>query len=157
MMRYLQMIIVPYMNVKRQELKLAEDYPALVLFDVFKGQTTPTIEKLLQENNISFVLIPPNCTDKLQPLDISINKPMKDALKDQFQMWYAQEVQRQLQDGSKLRADDEVEIDTTMTAIKDLCTRWIISAWQSIERRSELAINGFEKSGIRQAVSSARN
>ena len=157
MTRYLQKIIIPYMNVKRQELKLAEDYPALVLFDVFKGQTTPTIERLLQENNISFVLIPPNCTDKLQPLDISINKPMKDALKDQFQMWYAQEVQSQLQDGSELKADDEVKIDTTMTAIKDLSTRWIISAWQSIERRSELAINGFQKSGIRQAVSAARD
>ena len=62
------------MNAKRQELQLHKDHPALVLFDVFKGQTTPSIQRLLQENNISFVLIPPNCTDKLQPLDISVNK-----------------------------------------------------------------------------------
>ena len=62
-----------------------------------------------------FVLIPPNCTNKLQPLDISINKRMKDALKDQFQMLHAQEVQNQLQGGSQL--EDEVKIDTSMTTI----------------------------------------
>ena len=62
---------------------------------------------------------------------------------------------RKLQGGSQL--EDEVKIDTSMTAIKDLSARWIISAWQSIEQRSELAINGFQKSGISEAVSSARN
>ena len=142
------------MNVKRQELQLPKDHPALVLFDVFKGQTTPSIQRLLQESNISFVLIPSNCTEKLQPLDISINKPMKDALKNQFQMWYAQEVQNQLQGGSQL--EDELKIDTSMTAIKDFSARWIFSAWQSIEQRSELAINGFQNSGISEASSSAK-
>ena len=44
-----------------------------------------------------------------------------------------------------------------MTAIKDLSTRWIISAWQSIERRPQLAINGFIKSGIHEAILSARD
>lgn len=87
MQRYIQKVILPYVSSQRKELKLSETHPALVLFDVFKGQTTPNIKKLLEDNHVSMVLVPPNCTDKLQPLDISINKPMKDALKDQFQSW----------------------------------------------------------------------
>ena len=43
-----------------------------------------------------------------------------------------------------------------MTAIKDFSARWIFSAWQSIEQRSELAINGFQNSGISEASSSAK-
>ena len=37
--------------------------PALVIFDVFKGQLTPGISQLLQENNIEDVHVLPNCTD----------------------------------------------------------------------------------------------
>ena len=64
----------------------------LALFDGFKGQTTDGICQILSNNYISFVLIPVNCTDKLQPLDIAINKPLKDELKQNFQSWYAEEV-----------------------------------------------------------------
>ena len=40
-----------------------------------------------------------NCTDKLQPLDVSLNKPVKDEMKKRFQTWYAEQVQKQLQEG----------------------------------------------------------
>ncbi len=153
MKRYISNVIVPYVNSKRSDLNLSNTHPALVLFDVFRGQTTPDIHKLLTDNFISIVLITPNCTDKLQPLDISVNKPYKDALKDQFQSWYAQEVQKQLQVNGNI---EEISVDTTMTAIKETSFHWIISAWQSIERRPEVAVNGFRKAGIYQTVLSAR-
>ena len=52
MERYLQNILIPYINRKREELKLQSDYPALVIFDKFKGQGTDSIFRLLEENNI---------------------------------------------------------------------------------------------------------
>ena len=64
------------------------------------------------------------------PLDIAINKPMKDALKGEFQSWYASEVGKKLQDGF---AVDEISIDTTMTAIKGRSLKWITTAWKKIE------------------------
>ena len=73
---YLRTIIIPYIQNKRRELKLGYTFPALVIFDVFKGQTTDAVFQLLDANHIYVVSIPPNCTDKLQPMDLSINKTL---------------------------------------------------------------------------------
>ena len=76
---------VTYITEKRRSLGLADDYPALVLFDNFKAQITPNILTLLDKNNVNVVLIPPKCTDRLQPLDVSVNKAVKNQLRTQFQ------------------------------------------------------------------------
>ena len=55
----------------------------------FKGQTTDAVLSLLRQNHIKYILVPPNCTDCLQPLDVSINKPVKDFLRKKFTDWYA--------------------------------------------------------------------
>ena len=46
---------------------------AVVIFDAFKGHTGSEMESLLLENNIISVTVPSNCTDALQPLDLSVN------------------------------------------------------------------------------------
>lgn len=96
-------------------VKLAESHPALVLFDCFKGQTTEDVQQMLLENNIRSVQILANCTDKLQPMDVSINKPMKNEIKKRFQEWYVSEVQRQLSDNIPIH---EVKVNVTLTNIK---------------------------------------
>lgn len=92
--------------IKREELGLSSSYPALALFDPFKGQTTEKVFRLLEKHNIHFMLIPENCTDRLQPLDVVVNKPVKDFLKGRFQEWYANQVQQQLADGEELKLVD---------------------------------------------------
>ena len=81
---YVQKILLPYVERKRRELMVAEDYLALVLFDNFKAQCTPEILKVLDDNNINVLLMPPNCTDRLQPLDLTVNKSAKDFLRSKF-------------------------------------------------------------------------
>ena len=68
------------------------DKPALVIMDNFKGQSTTEINELLEANDIHVSLLSPNTTDKLQPMDVSVNKPAKDFLKQRFEEWYASEV-----------------------------------------------------------------
>ena len=46
--------------------------------DNFKDQITASVLTLLEENNIHVCLLPPNTTDRLQPIDVSVNKPAKD-------------------------------------------------------------------------------
>ena len=75
---YIQRIIVPYVDKMRQKLKLGVNYPTLLLFDNFKAKCTQELLTLLDDNFINVLLIPPNCTDRLQPMDISVNKPAKD-------------------------------------------------------------------------------
>ena len=97
MKRYIDKIIVPFVTKKRQELKLDPMSPAAAIFDYFRGQTTNDILSHLRSHGIVPIQLPANCTEKLQPLDISVNKPMKDHLKSKFQLWYAQEVRKQLE------------------------------------------------------------
>lgn len=55
-------IILPYISDKRKELGLD---PSLV---TLMGNANQPSFKLLAENNIFNVLVPPNCMDCLQPL-----------------------------------------------------------------------------------------
>ena len=45
-----------------KDLLLDSSYPALVIFDVFKGQCTPTVLQMLKDYNILYVTVPNNCT-----------------------------------------------------------------------------------------------
>ena len=89
---------MPYFDVKRKKHGLPKDHPGLVIFDVFTGQCTTSVNTILQENNILYVHVPANCTDQLQPLDLSINKPAKEFLRHEFQNWYAQQICKQLEE-----------------------------------------------------------
>ena len=65
----LRNIIIPYVNATRKKLD-KPDQKALVLYDVFKGQTTDSVHELLEEHNILYIHVPNCCTDQLQPLDV---------------------------------------------------------------------------------------
>ena len=111
---FIQKIIVPFVTQKRKALKLEASYPAITIFDGFKGQTTNDIRALLNSHNIIPMQLPPNCTDKLKPLDISINKLMKDHLKTKFQQWYTNEVRKQLE----TIPINQVKVDVSLSIVK---------------------------------------
>ena len=148
MKRYIDKIIVPFITKKRQEMKLDLISPAAAIFDNFRGQTTNDILSHLRSHAIVPILLPANCTDKLQPLDIAVNKPMKDHLKSKSQQWYALEVRKQLETTGVA----QVKVDVGLQVVKNQSANWIISGWQELEKRPDIAINGFRKSGILDAI-----
>ena len=89
MEHYIQNIITPYVEDTRKKLKLDVNHRALCIFDNFKAQCSAKILQLLENNNIDTVFVPPNCTGELQPLDLSVNKSVKDFLQSKFQEWYS--------------------------------------------------------------------
>ena len=78
MIDYVNKILLPYITQKRKQLNLDSLYPLLVICDHFKGQCTDQFLSLLKDNGIHILIVPANCTDRLQPLDISINKTAKE-------------------------------------------------------------------------------
>ena len=89
--------------------------------DNFKGQVTGSLSSLLDNNNIHFCLLPPNTTDRLQPLDISVNKPAKDHLRREFIQWYSEQVLAQLEEEVSNLDELEIEpIDLSMATMKEL-------------------------------------
>ena len=118
------------------------DYPALVLFDTFKGQCTNEVYDLLTRNNILYIIIPANCTDKLQPLDLSVNKAAKDFMKREFQEWYGRVINQQLADGVC------EEVDMRLSKMKPLSAMWAIDVAKYFMAHPEIIINGFSAAGI---------
>jgi len=56
--------------------------PTLFALDLMGSHKTPTILNLLRQKNITPSLIPAGCTSLVQPLDVSVNKPFKDLMRD---------------------------------------------------------------------------
>ena len=74
MIQYVENIIILYVNNIRGLLN-DDSKPALVIMDNFKDQTTSNALSLLEASDIHVCMLPPNTTDRLQPMDISINRP----------------------------------------------------------------------------------
>ena len=60
-MKFLIEIILPYVKTDRERSGL-ERQPALLIYDVFRGQTTGKFLDVLKDNNILSTKIPPNMT-----------------------------------------------------------------------------------------------
>ena len=64
---------------------------------------------------VNVVLIPPNCTYRLQPLDLTVNKAAKEFLHRKFQAWYAQNVCARLEENMSKKP-----IDLQLSTVKPL-------------------------------------
>ena len=60
-------------------------------------ECTAKVLKLFEDNYILDVTVPSNCTDRLNPLDLLVNKPAKDLVRAKFQKWYEMEIDQQME------------------------------------------------------------
>ena len=142
MMIYLHTILIPYIEETRAELKLSNTHQALVIFEGTDNGRLPS------SYNISFVEVPAHCTDILQPLDLSINKPVKDHLKASFQEWYAVGIKQRVLAGN----DNKRVIDLRLSLLKPLGFQWLEKACDYI-KGSDFVVNGFRAAGITDILS----
>ena len=56
----------------------------LLVLDSFRVHTDVPFALLASENNINLAVIPGGCTSKVQPLNVSVNKPLKDVARHQL-------------------------------------------------------------------------
>ena len=143
MKEHIELIIIPYVDCKLKEFKLLCDQPALAIFDVFKGQQTESVMKLLEEHHILVVSVPANCTDRLQPMDLSINKSVKEFMRSKFRDWYSKQVQHQLSEGEEI-----TPVDLKMSTVKPLGARWLVSLCNYISENRSIVENGFKAAGL---------
>ena len=142
-LQYLDEILLPYIKQKRKELGCPDDQACLVIFDRFKAQCTATVLGVLEKNNILVSLVPANCTDRLQPLDVSVNKSVKEFLRRQFHEWYPGEVSQQLQSGEEVKL-----VDLRLSRVKPLAATWLIRLMDYLIMHPEIAVNGFRQAGL---------
>lgn len=151
MLDYILEIIIPFVEGHRD--LISKQAPAVVIIDNFKGQVTPAVTKILEENGIHMCLLPPNTTDKLQPLDVAVNKPVKDFLRLKFQEWYAEEIGKQLQDVDDVEEAVLEPINLSLPLLREKGAKWLVEMFDYITDNPSIIVNGFVKSGILRALS----
>ena len=77
--------MLPYVDKIKENLGLPKDQKSLLIYDVFKGQTTKCYTDFLLENDIVHLHVPENLSHKFQSLDINVDGAAKGFLKDKFQ------------------------------------------------------------------------
>ena len=65
------------------------------------------------------VKLPPNCTGHLQLMDLAVNKSAKDFLRNKFQVWYSQQVEK------NMRENVAKVVDGKMSIMKPLGAKWL--------------------------------
>jgi hypothetical protein len=149
MIQYIEKIIIPYVNKIRDST--GSNTPAMIIMDNFKGQVTVAVNSLLEANSIHVCLLPPNTTDRLQPLDISVNKPAKDFLKRKFEDWYSGEIMKQLE-GKEIESAELQPISLGMPVLKELGAKWMVEMAAYFGDNPQIVVNGFVKAGIAEAL-----
>ena len=139
-MRFVENIIIPYVAARRASFE--DETPALVIMDNFKGQITSAVTELLEANNIHVVLLSPNTTDSLRPMDLSVNKPAKDFLKQRFEEWYSGKVTKQL-DEEENKATELEPINLGLPMLKELGAKWLVQMSEYFADNPHIIVNGF--------------
>lgn len=151
MLDYIDLIIAPFVSRLRDDLGVGKEQAALAIFDHFKGQITKRVFERLEEHNIQSVLIPANCTDQLQPMDLSVNRAAKSFLEREFQDWYSKAIMKQMEDGSH----EPLPVNLSSVSMKHAGAQWLVKLYEHISNSPHLVVNGFLAAGISQAIDSA--
>ena len=136
------------MKKKKHDLGLPGNQKSTLIYDVFTGQTTENKRKeYIEENDDVIVYVPNNMTHYFQPLDLTVNA--KHFLKDKFELWYANEVKKQLDKGTEVY---EINIPSKLSILKPINGRWLLGLYDNLQNNKEVIINGFKSAGITEAV-----
>ena len=106
--KFIEEILKPYIKQVIERDNLPIDQTALVIMDVIKGQVTPVVLDLYKVSNIVIVLVPPNVTNHLQALDITVNGYVKRFMRAKFNSWYSSQLRRQLDEGKQLQDSSDI-------------------------------------------------
>jgi len=78
-------------------------------------------------------------------MDIAVNKPAKDFVRQKFQSWYGEQIAVQLE-GTE---DQVIEtVDLSMIVMKEAGSEWLESMFKYINDNPQFIVNGFVRAGI---------
>ena len=118
-------IVIPYVAKEREKLGLNKGQAVLLIMDVFKGQMTDPILKVLSNINILLQSAPANFTYLFQPLHVQggPNTFVKCLMKKKFSEWHTVQITHAMDGGREL---DSIGIELKLSIIKPLHAKWMM-------------------------------
>ena len=149
--KIMEEIVIPYLERERKKHDLPIDYPAILIVDVFRGQMTAPVLKLLKKNHILLIKVPNNMTNLFQPLDLTVNSLAKAFMKEKFAQWFASQIRQGLDSNKDI---EDIEIKTPLSVLKPLHAQWLIDLYNELTSSEgrKVVINGWRASGIADAI-----
>ena len=109
----------------------------------------PNIFHNFNKNNkkkkTELVYVPPGYTSRVQPLDVSFNKPFKGVVRQQFEKHLEENLQRY------------TEGEITASERRILITKWIGNAWAEVSSNRDMVVRSFRKCGISLLLDGSEN
>lgn len=113
----------------------------LVVLDCWAVHISTSFRRWVEDHfpYMRLLFVPPYMTGKAQPADTGLNKPFKDAIKDSFQAWMA----------DQLRANPDVDkIPLGMKTLKGPSLEWILNSWTALRDRPHVVQGAWRKAGL---------
>ena len=134
-----------WLHIRHNSRGLSSDAVGLCIFDVFADHRCDCFLEKLDACGIKHVFVPAGCTGSLQPLDISVNEPFKQHLKEIFSSWYAQQVKNSVDKDDSV---SNVKVDLKTSTIKPIHFQWLINNHSWLSKQDKALIHGWKDSGI---------
>ena len=141
---------IPLHQWKKKRVKVPSRLPSACNIRQVHWPRDREFFNLLEDNHIHVVMVPANCTDRLQPLEISVNKPAKSFLRQQFHKWYAEQIYQHLHDKT-----DVTPVDLRLNVVKPLGAQWMIQLYDYLKSNPDIVQNGFRAAGILDCITSS--
>jgi len=110
------------------------------------------VKKDFKRVGAKLAVIPGGCTSKLQPLDVSVNKPFKADLRASWSDF----IREAAEEMAKSKDTDE-PIERLKPADKQLVVDWIVSAVENLKKKRELIQNSFRVTGIANTLNGSED
>ena len=117
-----------------------------MIVDSFAVHKKKSIQDFVRERNVKYGVIPGGLTHLLQPLDVSLNKPIKDRMRIMFEEWF----NKTMSDSKGVTKSGVIRAPT-----KDDLRSWLEIALQLLDRSA--IIKSFKVCGINLASDQSEN
>lgn len=121
-------------------LHLDSNAKMILLLDVWKVHVTSFAKYIEQQHKdtIKLIFVPPNCTSKLQPADVGLQRPFKSFIRQCFNVWGADVIRNQIEANQpvttaamfKVAVLKERAMIWSVKSAKGLTKEKVLTAWK---------------------------
>ncbi|KAF7371625.1 DDE superfamily endonuclease [Mycena venus] len=146
MLKLVDDIIAPYFERRKAELGLPATQCSIWAIDLWSVQRSEAFRTEMKRRHPTIIIlyIPGGCTGLYQPLDVGIQRPLKQSMRHSCHKDVVAEATALLK---HKEGEDEVDfslikLDTTQPTLRNRCIGWMVDAYHAINK--ELVLKAWE-------------